>query len=191
MRKTKIVCTIGPASENEEILTQMCLAGMNVARLNFSHGTHPEHEKKIELVKRVREKLNLPIAILLDTKGPEYRIKTFAAGKAEIREGQDFTFTVDEIEGDETRVSVNYKLLNKDLSAALQKLQSIHPKDPWVAVALRNATDENRRKRILWRFARHPMISLRMLKHKKCRKPKQIPCEEADLARLASLLAEN
>ena len=71
MRKTKIICTIGPASENEEVLTQMCLAGMNVARLNFSHGTHPEHEKKIALIKRVREKLNLPIAILLDTKGPE------------------------------------------------------------------------------------------------------------------------
>ena len=115
MRKTKIICTIGPASENEEVLTQMCLAGMNVARLNFSHGTHPEHEKKIELIKRVRQKLNLPIAILLDTKGPEYRIKTFAAGKAEIVEGQDFVFTVDEIEGDETRVSVNYKQLNKDL----------------------------------------------------------------------------
>ncbi|MBO7253577.1 MAG: pyruvate kinase [Oscillospiraceae bacterium] len=115
MRKTKIICTIGPASENEEVLTQMCLAGMNVARLNFSHGTHPEHEKKIELVKRVREKLGLPIAILLDTKGPEYRIKTFAAGKVEIVEGQDFTFTVDEVEGDETKVSVNYKLLNKDL----------------------------------------------------------------------------
>ena len=115
MRKTKIICTIGPASENEEVLTQMCLAGMNVARLNFSHGTHPEHEKKIELVKRVREKLGLPIAILLDTKGPEYRIKTFAAGKVEIQEGQDFTFTIDEVEGDENRVSVNYKLLNKDL----------------------------------------------------------------------------
>ena len=70
MRKTKIICTIGPASENEEVLTQMCLAGMNVARLNFSHGTHPEHEKKIELVKRVRQKLGLPIAILLDTKAP-------------------------------------------------------------------------------------------------------------------------
>jgi len=115
MRKTKIICTIGPASENEETLTQMCLAGMNVARLNFSHGTYPEHEKKIALIKKVREKLDLPIAILLDTKGPEYRIKTFAAGKAEIKEGQDFTFTVDEIEGDDTRVSVNYKLLNKDL----------------------------------------------------------------------------
>jgi len=115
MRKTKIVCTIGPASENEEVLTQMCLAGMNVARLNFSHGTHPEHEKKIELVKRVREKLNLPIAILLDTKGPEYRIRTFEDGKVEIATGATFTFTIDEIEGDETRVAVNYKLLNKDL----------------------------------------------------------------------------
>ena len=115
MRKTKIICTIGPASENEEVLTQMCLAGMNVARLNFSHGSYPEHEKKIELIKRVRDKLKMPIAILLDTKGPEYRIKTFAAGKVEIREGQDFTFTVEEIEGDETRVSVNYKQLNKDL----------------------------------------------------------------------------
>ena len=115
MRKTKIICTIGPASENEEVLTQMCLAGMNVARLNFSHGTYPEHEKKIELIKRVREKLNMPIAILLDTKGPEYRIKTFAAGKVEIAEGADFSFTVDEVEGDETKVSVNYKALNKDL----------------------------------------------------------------------------
>ena len=115
MRKTKIICTIGPASENEEVLTQMCLAGMNVARLNFSHGTYPEHEKKIELIKRVRDKLKMPIAILLDTKGPEYRIKTFAAGKVEIAEGADFIFTVDEIEGDETKVSVNYKALNKDL----------------------------------------------------------------------------
>ena len=115
MSKTKIICTIGPASENEEVLTQMCLAGMNVARLNFSHGSHEEHEKKVALVKRVREKLNLPIAILLDTKGPEYRIKTFAQGKITIEEGADFTFTTDEIEGDETRVSVNYKALNKDL----------------------------------------------------------------------------
>ena len=115
MRKTKIICTIGPASENEEVLTQMCLAGMNVARLNFSHGTYPEHENKIELIKRVRDKLKMPIAILLDTKGPEYRIKTFANGKVEIAEGAAFTFTVDEIEGDETRVSVNYKALNKDL----------------------------------------------------------------------------
>lgn len=115
MRKTKIICTIGPASENEETLTQMCLAGMNVARLNFSHGTHPEHEQKIELIKRVREKLGLPIAIMLDTKGPEYRIRTFASGKVTIRDGSTFTFTTDEVEGDETRVSVSYKNLNKDL----------------------------------------------------------------------------
>ena len=115
MRKTKIICTIGPASENEEVLTQMCLAGMNVARLNFSHGTYPEHEKKIALVKRVREKLGLPIAILLDTKGPEYRIRTFATGKVEIQEGQAFTFTTEEVEGDETRVAVNYKNLHNEL----------------------------------------------------------------------------
>ena len=71
MRKTKIICTIGPASENEEILTKMMEAGMNVARLNFSHGSHEEHQKKIDLIKRVREKMGLPIAIMLDTKGPE------------------------------------------------------------------------------------------------------------------------
>ena len=115
MRKTKIICTIGPASENEEVLTQMCLAGMNVARLNFSHGTHEEHAKKIELLKRVRSKLDLPVPIMLDTKGPEYRIRTFAAGKITVADNADFTFTTDEVEGDETRVSVNYKDLNKDL----------------------------------------------------------------------------
>jgi pyruvate kinase len=116
MRKTKIICTIGPASENEAVLTQMCQAGMNVARLNFSHGTHEEHEKKIALVKSVREKLNLPIAIMLDTKGPEYRIRTFKSGKVEVKDGDTFTFTTDEVEGDETRVSVNYKDLIKNLS---------------------------------------------------------------------------
>ncbi len=71
MRKTKIICTIGPASDNEEVLTHMCQAGMNVARLNFSHGTHEEHRKKIELLKTVREKLNYPLPIMLDTKGSE------------------------------------------------------------------------------------------------------------------------
>ena len=115
MRKTKIICTIGPASENEEVLTQMCLAGMNVARLNFSHGTYAEHEKKIELIKAVREKLDLPIPIMLDTKGPEYRIRTFANGKVTIAVGANFTFTTDEVEGDETKVSVSYKNLHKEL----------------------------------------------------------------------------
>ena len=115
MRKTKIICTIGPASQNEEVLTKMCLAGMNVARLNFSHGSYEEHEMKIELIKRVREKLDMPIAIMLDTKGPEYRIKTFAQDSVTILDGADFTFTVDDVEGDENRVSVTYKALNKDL----------------------------------------------------------------------------
>ena len=116
MRKTKIICTIGPASTNEKTLTQMCKAGMNVARLNFSHGSHQEHKERIEIIKKVREALNLPIPIMLDTKGPEYRIKTFRNGKVEIAEGSTFIFTTEDIEGDETRVSVNYKGLIGDLS---------------------------------------------------------------------------
>ena len=116
MRKTKVICTIGPASENEETLTRMMEAGMNVARLNFSHGSHEEHQKKIDLIKRVREKLNLPIAIMLDTKGPEYRIRTFKNGSITLKAGDRFTFTANEIEGDEKIVSVNYKNLAKDLA---------------------------------------------------------------------------
>ena len=115
MRKTKLICTIGPASENEETLTRMFEAGMNVARLNFSHGSHEEHQKKIDLIKKVREKMNLPVAIMLDTKGPEYRIRTFRDGKITLKEGDPFTFTTEEIEGDETRVAVNYKGLVNDL----------------------------------------------------------------------------
>lgn len=117
MRKTKIVCTIGPACNNEEILTKMCLAGMNVARLNFSHGTHEDHKKNIDLIKSVREKLGMPIAILLDTKGPEYRIKTFADGKIDLNSGDKFTFTSEDVEGDQTRVSVNYKDLPSEMRA--------------------------------------------------------------------------
>ena len=115
MRKTKIICTIGPACDNEVTLTKMCLAGMNVARLNFSHGTHEEHIEKIKLVKRVRENLELPIAIMLDTKGPEYRIRTFKNGKIHLNDGDTFIFTPDEVEGDETRVSVSYKNLHNEL----------------------------------------------------------------------------
>ncbi|MBO5415862.1 MAG: pyruvate kinase [Clostridia bacterium] len=116
MRKTKIVCTIGPACNNEETLKRMCLAGMNVARLNFSHGTHEEHLKTINLIKKVRKELMLPIAILLDTKGPEFRIKTFAEGKIYLNENDKFTFTTEDIEGDQTRVSVNYKGLPSDMA---------------------------------------------------------------------------
>lgn len=116
MRKTKIICTIGPASQNEETLTQMCLAGMNVARMNFSHGDHQEQKNKIDLVKSVREKLNLPIAIMLDTKGPEYRIGTFKEKSVTVKEGDFFSFTTDEIEGDSNRVSVSYKKLIKNIN---------------------------------------------------------------------------
>ena len=120
MRKTKVICTIGPASENEEVLTRMMEAGMNVARLNFSHGSHEEHQQKIELIKRVREKLGLPIPIMLDTKGPEYRIRTFKDGSIVLKDGDTFTFTTLETAGDQTKVSVNYKNLAKDLSVGDQ-----------------------------------------------------------------------
>ena len=116
MRKTKIVCTIGPASADENVFKAMCRAGMNVARLNFSHGTHAEHFEKLDMIKRIREELGLPIAIMLDTKGPEYRIKTFKDEKVVVNDGDKFTFTTEDVEGDETRVSVNYEGLADDLS---------------------------------------------------------------------------
>ena len=115
MRKTKIVCTIGPASDNEETFEAMCKSGLNVARLNFSHGTHHDHQKTIDMIKRVRKKLNLPIAIMLDTKGPEYRIKTFKDKKVNVKKGDTFIFTTEDVEGDENRVSVNYAGLVDDL----------------------------------------------------------------------------
>lgn len=115
MRKTKVICTIGPACEDAQILSEMCKVGMNVARLNFSHGTHEEQQRKIDLIKETREKLHMPVAIMLDTKGPEYRIKTFKDGKIRLKDGDEFTFTTEEVVGDETQVSVNYKQLMENL----------------------------------------------------------------------------
>ncbi|MDE6636002.1 MAG: pyruvate kinase, partial [Lachnospiraceae bacterium] len=115
MRKTKVICTIGPACEDVDILSEMCQSGMNVARLNFSHGTHSEHQRKISLIKETREKLKLPIAIMLDTKGPEYRIKTFEDGKIHLNDGDTFTFTTEDIVGDRSRVAVNYENLMENL----------------------------------------------------------------------------
>ena len=115
MRKTKIICTLGPACRDEKVLKSMCLAGMNVARLNFSHGTHEDHKKMIDLVKKVRKELDIPIAIMLDTKGPEYRIRTFEEGKIFLNDGDEFTFTTEEIVGNNKRVSVNYKGLTNDI----------------------------------------------------------------------------
>lgn len=109
MKKTKIICTLGPASDSEEVISELIDAGMNVARLNFSHGTHEEHAVKIAKIKKVREQKKAPIAIMLDTKGPEFRIGTFENGKIMLKEGDPFTFTTEDIVGNEQRVSVSFK----------------------------------------------------------------------------------
>lgn len=115
MNKTKIVATIGPASESEEILKEMILNGLNVVRLNFSHGTHEEHQVRIDRVKKVREELNIPVALMLDTKGPEIRIGKFKEGRIRIEQDQEFILTTDEILGDNNIVSVSYKGITEDV----------------------------------------------------------------------------
>lgn len=117
MKRTKIVCTIGPASETEDILRQLMESGLNVARLNFSHGNHEEHKARIETIKKVREKLDLPIGIMLDTKGPEIRLKNFKEGGVELVDNQEFTLTTREVSGDEKIVSVSYEGLAKDVKS--------------------------------------------------------------------------
>lgn len=113
MRRTKIVCTLGPATDDYTVLKSMVRAGMNVARLNFSHGTYDEHKARIDMVKRARRELDAPIAIMLDTKGPEIRIKTFKTGSVELKSGQKFVLTSREVEGDPTCVSVTFPELCK------------------------------------------------------------------------------
>lgn len=115
MRRTKIVCTIGPASDNKEMITSLVENGMDVARLNFSHGNHEEHLKRINTIKEVREKLDKPVAIILDTKGPEIRLKTFKGGKAFLREGSRFVLTTRDIEGTGEDVSITYENLPGDV----------------------------------------------------------------------------
>ena len=117
MRKTKIICTLGPASEREDVLRKLMIEGMDVARFNFSHGTHEEQLEKLNRVKRLREELNLPVAALLDTKGPEIRLKTFENGKAELKSGGKFTLTTREVVGNSEIVSITYKDLPKDVKA--------------------------------------------------------------------------
>ena len=115
MRKTKIICTLGPASNNKETFTKMANAGMDIVRLNFSHGTHTDYIDKIAMIKEVRDELHLPLPIMLDTKGPEFRIKTFQNGKITLSEGDPFTFSTEDIQGDQTRVSVSYAGICDDL----------------------------------------------------------------------------
>ena len=116
MKKTKIICTIGPSSTDKETLSRMADAGMDVVRLNFSHGSHEDFEKKIALIKEVRDEKKLPLPILLDTKGPEFRIKTFKNGKITLKEGDSFTFTSEDIVGDESKVSVSYTQICEEMS---------------------------------------------------------------------------
>ena len=115
MRKTKIICTVGPACADENTIRGMCEAGMNVARLNFSHGTHDYHLNSIELLKKVREEMNIPLAIMLDTKGPEYRIGTFENGRITLKDSDTFTLTCEDVVGNQERVSVSYKGLCREL----------------------------------------------------------------------------
>lgn len=109
MKKTKIVCTLGPATDDERILRSMMREGMNVARLNFSHGDHEEHMGRVLEVRKLRDELSLPIALMLDTKGPEIRIGTFAEGSVMLEKGASFVFTALEVQGDSGRVSITYK----------------------------------------------------------------------------------
>lgn len=116
MRKTKIICTLGPATDEGTVLEDMMKAGMNVARFNFSHGTHEEQKTRIDAVKATRKKLGLPIGLMLDTKGPEVRIKTFAEGRVELKTGDEFTLTTREVEGDSHIVSITYEGLPQDVA---------------------------------------------------------------------------
>lgn len=122
MRKTKIVCTLGPSTDNIETMRALAQAGMNVARMNFSHGSYDEHLGRLNMLRRVREELNMPIAALLDTKGPEIRVKTFEKGKVMIKEGDTFTLTTRDIIGNEKEVSITYEGLPHDVKEGTRLL---------------------------------------------------------------------
>lgn len=115
MRKTKIICTLGPASNTKETIAELVKAGMNVARFNFSHGDHEEQKARLETLMAVRRELGIPVAALLDTKGPEIRLRDFKDGKVELKAGDHFTLTTEEILGDQNRVSISYKDLPHDV----------------------------------------------------------------------------
>ena len=116
IRKTKIICTMGPSTEKPGVLEELMLAGMNVARFNFSHGDHEEQLSRLKALRETRQKLHLPVAALMDTKGPEIRLKEFAEGKVMLSAGQTFTLTTEDVMGDENRVSISYKNLPKDVT---------------------------------------------------------------------------
>ena len=139
IRKTKIICTMGPSTEKEGVLEKLMLAGMNVARFNFSHGDHEEQLGRLTKLRETREKLGLPVAALLDTKGPEIRLREFAEGKVMLEAGQTFTLTTEEVVGDENRVSISYKDLPKDVSVGTHILID----DGLIAMTVKEVTDQD------------------------------------------------
>lgn len=122
LRKTKIVCTIGPASEKPDVLSRMIKTGLNVARLNFSHGDYAEHQTRIDLVKKIAKEQGVAVSVALDTKGPEIRTGMFKDGKVTLKEGSSFTFTPDEIEGTESGCTISHKELYKWVHEGIQIL---------------------------------------------------------------------
>ena len=116
MRKTKIVCTMGPTTDNPEILRKLMLAGMNVGRINFSHGNYIDQDGRVQMFKKIREELGLPIPLLLDTQGPEIRIGKFKDKEAILENGKTFTLLNDDVLGDNTKVSITYKNLYNEIN---------------------------------------------------------------------------
>lgn len=122
MRKTKIICTLGPSTDDDNILRALMENGMDVARFNFSHGTHQDHKTRLEKIKKLREELNLPVAALLDTKGPEVRVRNFTDGKVTVENGDSFTLTTRDVEGTKDIVSITYADLPADVSVGTRIL---------------------------------------------------------------------
>ena len=139
MKKTKIVCTLGPATDDKKMITHLIASGMNVARLNFSHGSHEEQKKRIDMVKEIRDKLDAPIAIMLDTKGPEIRITQFKDKKIVLKEGSTFTLRNDDELGDESSIPTTYK----DLYKEVKKGDTILIDDGLIKLTVREIDGEN------------------------------------------------
>ena len=116
IRKTKIICTMGPSTDEGDVLRQLMLSGMDVARFNFSHGSHEEQKARLDKLVALREELNLPIATLLDTKGPEIRLKQIKGGSTVLKDGQLFTLALGDFVGDNQRVAITYEDLYKDVT---------------------------------------------------------------------------
>ena len=137
MRKTKIICTMGPACADEAVMAEMLQAGMNIARFNFSHGDHEYHKTMMDTFRRVRDRLHLPAAVLLDTKGPEIRLRTFAGGRVTLHRGAEFTLTTREVVGDEHTVSISFAGLPAQLRPGIRILLD----DGKVALMTKSVTD--------------------------------------------------